>query len=164
MTRSMRWMSSSAPSLPFSRDCAALPQPRSRIAFAAETRAAWVASFDRMTPTRQLIAVLVWLRAIDRISVRVLGIELRGVVVRRDIFTGCRIGAIVRLFRATKRDGRKIRRPATACRTRNEADHVGIHASASHTAIATRPASASEIRYAVIRWSFLVLCKFECAA
>jgi hypothetical protein len=28
-----------------------LPQPRSRIAFAAKTRAAAVASFERMTPT-----------------------------------------------------------------------------------------------------------------
>ena len=49
----------------------ALPQPRSRIALAAETRAAGVASLLRMTPTSTLIAVLVWLRAIDRISVNV---------------------------------------------------------------------------------------------
>jgi hypothetical protein len=36
-----------------------LAQPRSRIALAAATRAVWVASLDRMTPTRTLIAVLV---------------------------------------------------------------------------------------------------------
>jgi hypothetical protein len=32
----------------------------------------------------------------------------------------------------------------------NELDDVGIHERSSHTAIAIRPASASEIRYAVI--------------
>jgi hypothetical protein len=41
---------------------------------AAETRAVAVASFDRMTPTSTLSAVLVWLRASERISVSVLGI------------------------------------------------------------------------------------------
>ena len=69
--RSIRWISSSTSSSPFSSDCAALPQPRSRIAFAAETRAAGVASLLLMTPTSTLIAVLVWLRATDRISVNV---------------------------------------------------------------------------------------------
>jgi hypothetical protein len=39
------------------------------MALAAETRAAAVASFDRMMPTRTLIAVRLWLRAIERISV-----------------------------------------------------------------------------------------------
>src|SRR5271163_4043891 len=97
-------MSSSGPSSPFSSACGGLPQPRSRIAFAAETRAAWVASFDRMTPTRQLIALLVWLRAIERISVRVLGIALGGaVVVRSNIFARRGIGAFVRLG-ASERD------------------------------------------------------------
>ena len=33
---------------------------------------------------------------------------------------------------------------------RNELDDFGAHESPSHTAIATRPANASEIRYAVI--------------
>jgi len=46
--------------------------PRSRMAFAAETRAAGVASLLRMMPTSTLMAVLVWLRAIDLISVSVL--------------------------------------------------------------------------------------------
>ena len=72
MTLSIRWTSSSAPSSPFSSACGALPQPRSRIALAAETRAACVAFLERMTPTRALIAVLVWLRASERISTRVL--------------------------------------------------------------------------------------------
>ena len=47
-----------------------LAQPRSRMAFA--TRAAGVASLLRMMPTSTLMAVLVWLRAIDLISVSVL--------------------------------------------------------------------------------------------
>jgi hypothetical protein len=50
-------------------------QPRSRIAVAAETRAAWVASLDFMTPTSALMAVLVWPRASERISVMVLDIS-----------------------------------------------------------------------------------------
>lgn len=73
MIRSIRWITLSASS-PFCRGCATLPQPRSRIAFAADTRAAGVASFERMMPTRILIAVLVWLRATDRISVIVLAL------------------------------------------------------------------------------------------
>src|ERR1700744_684786 len=51
-----------------------LPQPRSRIALAAETRAAAVASLLRMMPTSTLIAVRVWLRASERIWVRVFDI------------------------------------------------------------------------------------------
>src|SRR5262249_54496822 len=75
MTRSILWISSSAPLSPFSSACTGLPQPRSRIAVAADTRAAGVASFAFMTPTRALMAVRVWLRASERISVRVLGIS-----------------------------------------------------------------------------------------
>lgn len=74
MTRSIRWINSSAPLSPLSKGCVALPQPRSRMAFAADTRAAAVASFDRMMPTRTLMAVFVWPRASDRISVSVLDI------------------------------------------------------------------------------------------
>ena len=70
MTRSILWINSKAPSSPFSIACVALPHPRSRMALAADTRAVAVASFDRMTPTRTLSAVLVWLRASERISVR----------------------------------------------------------------------------------------------
>jgi hypothetical protein len=69
MTRSIRSTKTGAPSSPFSIGCAALPQPRSRMALAADTRAAGVASSLRMMPTRTRIAVLVWLRASDRISV-----------------------------------------------------------------------------------------------
>src|SRR5260370_39014343 len=74
MTRLILWISSRAPSSPFSIGCVALPQPRCRMALAADPRAVAVASLLRMTPTRTLSAVLVWLRASERISVRVLGI------------------------------------------------------------------------------------------
>ena len=73
MTRSILWISSRGPSS-FPTGWVALPQPRSRMALAAETRAAAVASFDRIMPTRTLSAVLVWLRAKDRISVSDLAI------------------------------------------------------------------------------------------
>jgi hypothetical protein len=46
--------------------------------FAAETRAAGVASFDRMMPTSTLMAVWVWLRATERISINVLALLLKG--------------------------------------------------------------------------------------
>src|ERR1700694_248816 len=53
----------------------ALPQPRSRMALAAVTRAAGVASLLRMIWTRILSADRVWLRASERISVIDLGIR-----------------------------------------------------------------------------------------
>src|SRR5690348_2319333 len=86
-------MSSSAPLSPFSSACGGLPQPRSRIAVAAETRAAWVASLAFMTPTSALMAVLVWLRASERISVRVFGIyrilqEFRGAALHSRVDAG----------------------------------------------------------------------------
>jgi hypothetical protein len=74
MTRSIRWISSKAPSSPLPTGWVALPQPRSRMALAAAMRAAGVASVLRMTPTRTLSAVLVWLRANERISVSDLAI------------------------------------------------------------------------------------------
>jgi hypothetical protein len=43
---------------------------------AAETRAGAVASFERMMPTRTLIAVRVWLRASERISVSDFAIQV----------------------------------------------------------------------------------------
>jgi hypothetical protein len=46
------------------------------MALAAATRAAAVASLQLMMPARTLIAVLVWLRAIERISVSDLGIQV----------------------------------------------------------------------------------------
>jgi hypothetical protein len=58
---------------------------------------------------------------------------------------------IFRFNRQEKCYGRKIRRlAADATRARNEADDFRAHDIASHTAMATRNISASEIRYAVI--------------
>jgi len=74
MMRSILWISSRAPSSPFSIGCVALPQPRSRMALAAAIRAGGGALVLRITPTRTFSAVLVWLRAIERISVMVLAI------------------------------------------------------------------------------------------
>jgi integrase len=57
---------------------------------------------------------------------------------------------IIELNHSAKRDGREIgRRSPVATRRRDEADHVRAHASPSHTAIATRPSSARQIKYAV---------------
>jgi hypothetical protein len=75
MVRSILWIASDA-SLPFSSACLGLPQPRSRMALAAATRAAAVASVQFMIPARTLIAVVVWLRAIERISVIDFGIQV----------------------------------------------------------------------------------------
>jgi hypothetical protein len=122
------------------------------MALAAETRAAWVASFDRMTPTRALIALLVWLRASERISVNVLlGMYKSGFVAlewndlaRRGIGMSC--GKVLWLNCRTKGDGRKIRRrsPATR-RRRDEADHICACASPSHRAMAIGPSNTFEI-------------------
>src|ERR1700722_3224738 len=73
--RSILWTNSASQSS-LAIDWVGLPQPRSKIALAAETRAAAVASLLRITPTRTLSAVLVWLRASERISVSVLRIRL----------------------------------------------------------------------------------------
>jgi hypothetical protein len=70
MTRSILWISFKVP--PPSIACGALPQPRSRMALAAATLAAGVASFERITPTSTLSAVRVWLRASEGISVTAL--------------------------------------------------------------------------------------------
>jgi hypothetical protein len=89
MTRSILWISSRGPSS-FPTGWLALPQPRSRMALAAETRAAAVASFDRIMPTRTLSAVLVWPRAKDRIS----GIEfLQSDLHSLSSFRGAPLGA-----------------------------------------------------------------------
>ncbi|BAM88390.1 hypothetical protein S58_23840 [Bradyrhizobium oligotrophicum S58] len=47
---------------------------------AADTRAACVAFVERITPTSVLIAVFVWLRAIERISVIVFDIVASGLM------------------------------------------------------------------------------------
>jgi hypothetical protein len=151
MTRSILWTSSNAPSSLFPSACAALPQPRSRIAFAAETRAACVASFERITPTSALIAVLVWLRAMERISVRVLGMSLRGgIVLGRRMFARRRVRMIhheiVGLDRRTKRNCWKIRRLACSIGPRNKANDVCAHDNPSVITIATSPINASDSR------------------
>ena len=151
MTRSILWISSRAPSSPVSIGCVALPQPRSRMALAADTRAVAVASFDRMTPTRTLSAVLVWPRASERISVTVLGIgnlrfgvcdrlcERSDAIQRMDMAV---TGLLLRF--AARNDRRKI------CWPRDELNDLGAHENHPHTAIATRPANASDTRYAVM--------------
>jgi hypothetical protein len=104
-----------------------------------------------MTPTRALMAVRVWLRAMERISVKVFGIfELGLIICGRDIFARCGVGMIFHRYWQVKCYGGKIRRVTATTRTRNEADDVCAHDIPSHTAIATRNTSASEIRYAVI--------------
>ena len=77
MIRSIRWMSCLiTPSSTLPAGCVALPQPRSRMEFAAETRAAGVASSLCMILARTAIAVRVWLRAKERIEVRAFGIQV----------------------------------------------------------------------------------------
>jgi hypothetical protein len=66
-------------------------------------------------------------------------------------------GRIIGPNRVAKRDGRKIGLLALALRARNEADDFCTHENPSHIAIAIRPASASEIKYAVIGGSLLEL-------
>src|SRR6266487_6411573 len=140
-------MSSSAPSPLFSSGCVALPQPRSRMALAAETRAAGVASLHRMMPTRTRIAVLVWLRARDRISTRVLAtlgfsLDRSGMLVWRDID---RIDGGMLHGRA-ERNCRKIRLCVVPFGTHDELNDFGAHDNSSDTAMTTRPTSASDIR------------------
>ena len=145
--RSILWTSSSAPSPLFSSGWVALPQPRSRMALAADTRAAGVASLHRMMPTRTRIAVLVWLRARDRISTRVLatlGFSLgrSGMLVWRDVD---RINGGIMQCRA-ERNCRKIRLCVVPVGTRDELNDFGAHDNSSDTAMTTRPTSASDIR------------------
>src|SRR5580693_445167 len=75
MTRSIFWVTSAVPPSPLPDAGLGLPQPRSRMALAAAIRVASGESALRITPTRTLSAVRVWLRARERISVRVLGIS-----------------------------------------------------------------------------------------
>ena len=99
------------------------------------------------------MAVRVWLRASERISVMAFVTYFS----YQSGWTYC--PADVGMIRAelpegrTESDGRKIRLLAIVSRARNEADDFGTHANASHNAMAIRPASASDIRYAVMRIS-----------
>ena len=152
MTRSILWISSNAPSSLLPMACVALPQPRSRMAFAADTFAVAVASFDRMTPTRTLSAVRVWLRASDRISVTVLAIFqiIHGRIEGRKIFTRCRVdvihGQIVGPRRRVKRSRREMHRLSPAIEPWNEWNNFRAHDNASHTAIVIRAAKESDTR------------------
>src|SRR5512141_839896 len=123
MTRSIRWISSRAPSSPFSIACAALPQPRSRMALAAAIRAGGVALVLRITATSTLSAVFVWLRASERISVTDLTIAgFRRL--RMHIFARRGVGMIhheiVGPRHRAEGDGRKVRQLAMALRSANE--------------------------------------------
>jgi hypothetical protein len=102
-----------------------------------------------ITVMTALIAVLVWLRASERISVMVLGFGIaldKSFVFRPDMVARRSIdaihGGIVRLDRRADRDGRKIGGLAIAARLPNEADDLTAHDRPSQTAIAIRPASA----------------------
>src|SRR5258708_20178106 len=161
MPRSILWISSRAPSSPFSITWVALPQPRSRTAVAGDAWAGAVAVFDRMRRTRTLSAVLVWLRASERISVTDLVIghamaELDGgwnILARRGV--DMVHGQIVGTSRRPKCNGRKIGRHALVLRSTDELNNFCAHENPSQTAIATRPAKASDIRYTVMPASLL---------
>src|SRR5579871_1935199 len=165
MTRSMRWISSSALSS-LESDCVGLPQPRSRIAFAAATRAGGVALLLRMIPTRTFSAVRVCERASERISVTALGIlwtfragiaasrlfvvdVLR--VVPRHVFARRGVGVIhheiVRLHGEAKRSWSFIR--AAVARSRREWDDNRAHGNTSDSRTRINPEIASAIRQAV---------------
>jgi hypothetical protein len=57
---------------------------------------------------------------------------------------------IIGRYRRAEYDGRKISRLAVGFRARDELDDFCAHESPSHSAMATRPASESEIKYAVM--------------
>src|SRR5438477_9317567 len=147
MMRSILWISSRAPSSPFSIGCVALPQPRSRMALAAAIRAGGGALVLRMTPTRTFSAVLVWLRAIDRISVMLLGIvwlclrhfrpssfARRRVEVIHDQIVGSRQGA--------ESDVANAIMPAVA----NEVNDLCVQDNPSHSVRARSPTNAMAIK------------------
>jgi hypothetical protein len=113
-----------------------------------------------ITVMTALIAVLVWLRASERISVMALGLDIaldKSFVFPRDMIARLCLdafdGEIVRLDRRAERDRRKIGVLANTAGRPEEADDLTAHDRPSQTAIATRPASASDIRYAVMRYS-----------
>jgi len=147
MTRSIRWISSSAPSPLFSSGCVALPQPRSRMALAADTRAAGVASSHRMMPTRTRMAVRVWLRARERISTRVLAtLGFSPLRFSRPVCGSIGVSDSGILRRRAESNGREIRWRVVASGPRDELNDFGAHENSSDTAMTTRPTSASDIR------------------
>jgi len=99
----------------------------------------------------RLIAVLVWLRAIDRISVRVLGMSLRGgIALGRRMFARRRVDMIhheiVRLDRRAERNRQKVGQLAPALGPRNKANDICAHDNPSEMTIATSPINASDSR------------------
>ena len=81
------------------------------MALAAETRAAAVASFDRMTPTRTLSAARVWLRARERISVIVRPFSLTKILPTPQLRSGRPMKAIseTRSCRPLRLDEKNVR-------------------------------------------------------
>jgi hypothetical protein len=93
----------------------------------------------------------VWLRASERISVMVFGIC--HVIAGHNILARRRIdmihGEIIRLDGRPRGAG-KVRQTASTVRAWDERNDLCAHENPSHSAIATRPANASDIRYAVM--------------
>jgi hypothetical protein len=76
-------------------------------------------------------------------------------MIRRDVFARRKIGRVRRrlVHRGAERDCREIGLFMIMPGARDELDDYGTHEGSSHTAIAIRPISASDIRYAVIGFS-----------
>lgn len=99
-------------------------------------------------PTRTRIAVLVWLRARDRISTRALA-TLAFSLERSGALVWHRCDGVVPQRRAES-NCRKIRLWVVRFGTRDELNDFGAHDKSSDTAMTMRTTSAIEIRYAVI--------------
>ena len=106
----------------------------------------------RMIPTRTRIAVLVWLRARERISTRVLAtLGFSPLRFSRPVCGSMGVSDGGILHRRMERNCREIRRRVVvASGSRDELNDVGAHVNSSDTAMTTRPMSASEIRQVVI--------------
>jgi hypothetical protein len=120
-------------------------------------RAGAAALVLRITPTSTLSAVRVWLRASERISVRFFGIGHvmagHGVFARPNACARRGVGVIhgeIVQLNAGSRLVEKFRPPVSAAGARDEWNDFCAHENPSHRTIATRPASASEIRHAVM--------------
>jgi hypothetical protein len=127
----------------------------------------WRRILASMMPTSTLTAVLVWLRASERISVIVFFGHLLLVPIRLDILGRrciCTIHGAIIIHGRAEYDRRKVRLPAIALRTGNELNDLCTHAKASHNAMTTRPVSASDTRCAVMSTSssFCAHCSKPC--
>jgi hypothetical protein len=83
---------------------------------------------------------------------------------RANIFARRRIGMIHGEMVRPKKDSDSVFRSASAARPRDELNDRRAHEYLSHSAIATRPASASEIRYTVMPTCSLGVCHRRCRA